>query len=80
MQEIINSSNSSEEMSAKGIVIKSFQEARKPIMTEKQVRDLYTKKIEALKNNNIKNYEQLMQIAGKVDTVLKWKPIHKVGT
>ena len=80
LQEIMNSSNSWEKMSEKGIVIKSFQEAPKPIMTEEEVYALYTKKIEALKNNNIKNYEQLMQIAGIADTVLEWQPIHKVGT
>lgn len=67
-------------MSEKGIAIQNFRKAPKPIMTEEEVYALYTKKIEALKNNNIKNYEQLMQIAGIADTVLEWKPIHKVDT
>lgn len=80
LQEIMNSSNSWEEMSEKGIAIQNFRKAPKPIMTEEEVYALYTKKIEALKNNNIKNYEQLMQIAGIADTVLEWKPIHKVDT
>ena len=78
LQAIMRSSSGAKDMSSKGIATKSFQETTKPFMTEDEIYTLYTKKIEALRNNNITNYEQLMERAGIVD-IANWKPIHSVS-